>query len=261
MEERLQKFLARAGVASRRAAEELIRRGEVLVNGSTAELGAKVNPVVDVITWRGRVVRLEEEKRYLMLNKPTGVVSTAKDPQGRPTVLDLLPDHRERLYPVGRLDLDTAGLLLLTNDGDFSYALTHPKFKVMKRYWAWLKGIVHEGDLERLRAGVMLDDGITAPAAASILDQSAGQTKLELIIHEGRKRQVRRMCAAVGYSVLKLTRVQLGDLWLGDLALGKTRALTAAEVANLQVIAGHGGRNEGESEHANQEHDGGCCRT
>lgn len=239
MAERLQKFLARAGIASRRAAEQLILRGEVSVNGQPADIGCCVDPEVDVITWRGRVVKAEERLVYLMLNKPAGYLTTAKDPFGRPTVLDLLPQSDLRLYPVGRLDRDTEGLLLLTNDGAFAYALTHPKFEVPKRYIAWVKGSVGEQALKRLRSGIELDDGPTAPAEARILEQRSGQTQLELVIHEGRKRQVRRMCASVGHEVLRLMRVQLGQLQLGDLPPGKTRPLTAGEVSALLRLAGH----------------------
>ncbi len=237
MEERLQKFLARAGIASRRAAEELIQRGLVLVNGSAVELGTKVDPERDVVTYRGRVVQLAQEKLYLMLNKPTGVVTTASDPQGRSTVLDLLPEYPERLFPVGRLDLETTGLLILTNDGDFAYALTHPKFKVDKCYRATVQGLVQESELQQLQSGIMLDDGVTAPAAARILASGTVQTTLEITIHEGRKRQVRRMCAAVGHPVLALERVQLGSLRLGNLPTGEARELTIREVANLRQIA------------------------
>ncbi len=244
MAERLQKFLARAGIASRRAAEEIISRGEVLVNGQPVELGCRIDPEMDVVTWKGQVVQAEAHQIYLMLNKPAGYLSTVKDPFGRPTVLDLLPRSELRLYPVGRLDLDTEGLLLLTNDGDFAYALTHPKFEVPKRYLVWMKGEMTEHQLRQLRAGVELADGLTAPAAASILQQGSGQTMLELSIHEGRKRQVRRMLAAVGHRVLRLRRVQLGQLALGDLPPGKTRRLQDQEVAALLRLAGHAGQRE-----------------
>lgn len=247
MRERLQKFLARAGIASRRHAEKLIQQGTVLVNGERVELGTRVDPTMDVVTFNGRVVRPEQEKLYLMLNKPTGVLTTVHDPHGRKTVLDLVPACRERLYPVGRLDLDTAGLLLLTNDGDFAYALTHPKFKVSKKYQAWVRGMPEEQALKHLQAGIDLDDGATAPAEARTLKQQPGQTLLELIIHEGRKRQVRRMCAAVGHPILSLTRVQFGCLELGDLPLGQVRQLTGREVAALLKAAGYSGREGGGS--------------
>lgn len=238
MGERLQKYLARAGIASRRAAENLISQGEVLVNGRQVELGTQVEPGVDVVTWRGQVVRLEQQKVYLMLNKPTGVVTTVSDPQGRKTVLDLLPPHEERLYPVGRLDLDTSGLLLLTNDGDFAYALTHPKFKVNKTYRAWVQGVPDEQALRQLRAGIQLEDGQTAPAAVRLLKRQNDRAYLELIIHEGRKRQVRRMCAAIGFPVISLQRVQFGNLTLSGLAIGSARRLSKAEVAGLLALAG-----------------------
>lgn len=246
LQERLQKFLARAGIASRRHAEELIEQGTVLVNGERVELGTRVDSTLDVVTINGAVVRPEQAKLYLMLNKPIGVVSTAEDQHGRKTVLDLCPVGRERLYPVGRLDLDTAGLLLLTNDGDFAYALTHPKFKVPKTYQAWVRGVPTEQTLQRLQVGIDLDNQVTAPAEVRTLGQKSGQALIELTIHEGRKRQVRRMCGAVGHPVLSLTRVQFGCLKLGELLLGQVRQLTACEVAALLEAAGHAETQGGE---------------
>lgn len=236
--ERLQKYLAKAGIASRRRAEELIVHGEILVNGQPAALGTQVEAGSDVVTFRGQVVRLEQEKSYLMLNKPTGVVTTVYDPQGRRTVLDLLPPGDKRLYPVGRLDLDTSGLLLVTNDGDFAYALTHPKFKVQKTYRAWVRGLPDEKALRRVQLGIELEDGMTAPAEVQIQEQRSGQTCLELTIHEGKKRQVRRMCAALGFPVLSLARVRFGSLMLGDLPAGQTRQLLPSEVLELLSLSG-----------------------
>lgn len=247
MGERLQKYLARAGIASRRRAEELIELGAVLVNGQPVPVGTQIDPAVDVVTFRGRLVQPEQEKLYLMLNKPTDVVTTASDPQGRRTVLDLLPPHRQRVYPVGRLDRDSSGLLLLTNDGDFAYALTHPKFKVEKVYQAQVRGVPTPESLQQLRAGVQLDDGPTAPAKVTLLAQQSGGALLELVIHEGRKRQVRRMCAVVGHPVLSLQRIRFGNLGLGGLAVGQVRQLTEAEVAALLQQSGHGEDGGGKS--------------
>ncbi|NLY54651.1 MAG: rRNA pseudouridine synthase [Firmicutes bacterium] len=241
MRERLQKYLARAGLASRRQAEEMIRRGEVLVNGKIAGLGMQVDPASDVVTYKGRIVRVDEELIYLMLNKPRGVITTIRDTHRRPTVLSLLPATLPRVYPVGRLDLDTEGLLLLTNDGDFAFRLTHPKFEVKKTYHAFVKGHPPKQVLDALAAGVVLDDGPTAPAAVRCLRRERHGSWLEIIIHEGRKRQVRRMCQAVGYPVLKLKRVAFGQLGLGDLPVGRWRLLQPGEVAMLQRESGCGG--------------------
>lgn len=258
MEIRLQKFLAKAGIASRRRAEELIGSGDVLVNGRPAELGCKVDPQKDRVTFRGREIQLAEKRVYLLLNKPAGVVTTAKDTHGRNTVLDLIKGVDERVYPVGRLDIDTEGLLLLTNDGDFAFALTHPKFKVPKAYQVRVKGNPVEETLNRLRAGVMLDDGLTAPAEVQVLSFDRGQATLLMVLHEGRKRQVKRMCQAIGHPVLHLKRVRLGGLELGNLLPGQSRHLRADEVASLVSLAGYGCEDqEGRKSNAGKEHDGG----
>ncbi|HHW98029.1 MAG TPA: rRNA pseudouridine synthase [Firmicutes bacterium] len=238
MLERLQKYLARAGVASRRHAEELIRQGEILVNGQVAELGCKIDPARDTVVWRGKRIVPKEENLYLMVNKPKGVVTTVKDPQGRITVLDLLPQFPVRVYPIGRLDMDTEGLLLLTNDGGFAYALTHPKFKVTKTYHALVQGCPATKQLEKMASGLMLEDGPTAPAQVSLLRQDKAGSWLAISIHEGRKRQVRRMCAAIGHPVLSLRRIAFGVLKLGDLPEGQWRYLTLAEVQELRRQAG-----------------------
>ncbi len=258
MEMRLQKFLAQAGIASRRGAEELISRGEVLVNGQPVEVGAKVDPGSDRITYLGKKVQLEEQKVYILMNKPAGVVTTAKDTHGRSTVLDLLKDVDERVYPVGRLDIDTEGLLLLTNDGDFAYALTHPKFKVAKYYQVKVKGLPGEATLNRLRTGLVLDDGPTAPAEVQVLSSERGQATLLMVLHEGRKRQVKRMCQAVGHPVLHLKRVQFGGVGLDNLLPGHWRHLRASEVASLISSAGHRkDKQERRKGDAGQEHNGG----
>jgi len=234
---RLAKYLASAGIASRRAAEELIRAGRVTVGGETVTDPAFGVGDSDVITFDGDpVVATESVQRVVYaVNKPLGVVSTASDPQGRATIVSLVRTAA-RLYPVGRLDADTTGLILLTNDGDLAHRLTHPSFEVEKIYRARVNGgPVRDTALRRLRTGVQLEDGMTSPARV----RRAGPNVLELTIHEGRKRQVRRMCEAVGYRVIALERVRFGPLELGSLAPGASRRLTAQEVAALQA-AGRG---------------------
>lgn len=236
--ERLQKFLARSGVASRRKAEELIREGKVTVNGEVVrELGVKVEPGQDRITVAGRVVNPEKDRIYLMVNKPEGYITGNRDPQGRRTVLALLPDGFPRVFPVGRLDYNTTGLLLLTNDGELAYTLTHPKFQIKKVYRALVRGVPDEAALTQLRSGIVLEDGPTLPAEADIIKVKAGNAILSLGLREGRKREVRRMCAAIGHPVLELARIAMGPLRLGDLGLGKYRSLTPAELEAVKSMA------------------------
>lgn len=218
--ERLQKILARAGIGSRRACEELIAAGRVRVNGEVAVLGDRADPDADVIEVDGVRIGTRQGLVYYLLNKPRGVVSTASDPQGRPTVVDLVP-RRPRVYPVGRLDADTEGLLLLTNDGDLAHRLTHPSYGVEKEYLAEVAGTPSRGALRRLREGVELDDGPTAPATVSLV----GDHLLRIAVHEGRNRQVRRMTAAVGLPTLRLVRVAIGNYRLDGLAPGQWRVL------------------------------------
>jgi len=236
--ERLARYLAHAGIASRRHAEELIAAGRVQVNGQkiTAQ-GSRIVPGRDLVTVDGRVVEASSQHVYIMLHKPEGYVTTARDPQGRPTVLDLLPAEvrRMRVYPVGRLDIDTSGLLLLTNDGDFALRLTHPRYAEEKHYEALVKGRPDSQALQALRAGIKIreDNGQlhqTSPASVEILRQEGANCWLSLAIHEGRKRQVRRMLMAVGHPVLALRRVGIGQLTLGDLPEGKWRYLTGGEL-------------------------------
>ena len=230
---RLAKYLAHAGVASRRAAEQLVFAGRVTVGGEVVRDPARDVGEPDAIAVDGRGVALERRHVVFALNKPAGYVSTAKDPQGRPTVVSLI-ESRERLYPVGRLDADTTGLLLLTNDGELAHRLTHPSFEVPRVYRAEVRNPpLREPALRRLREGVQLDDGMTAPATVRRLTPN----RLELTIHEGRKRQVRRMCEAVGHRVVRLERVAFGPLRLGDLPLGRHRRLSAAEVETLRRAA------------------------
>ena len=239
MPERLQKVLSAAGVASRRHAEELIAAGRVRVNGAVATLGDRVEATTDVVEVDGERVTLDTTLRYVLLNKPRGVVSTTSDPEGRPTVTDLinLPD---RLYPVGRLDRDTEGLLLLTNDGDLVHRLLHPSFGVERTYLALVPGPVRRDVLARLRDGVELDDGPARPRRVRVTEQHAGRAVLEVVMVEGRKREVRRMLAAVGLPVDRLARVAFGGVELGDLRQGKWRFLTDPEVNRLRRAAGAG---------------------
>jgi 23S rRNA pseudouridine2605 synthase len=226
---RLAKYLAAAGVASRRAAEGLIRSGEVSVNGDPVLDPARDVTSTDDVWLAGRPVRGETERVVYAVNKPAGVVSTASDPQRRPTVVSLVPSQL-RLYPVGRLDIDTTGLILLTNDGGLAHRLTHPRFEVEKVYRAVVaNGPVGEPALRRLRAGVELEDGRTAPARVHRVRPDT----LELTIHEGRKRQVRRMCGAVNHPVKRLERIRFGPLELGSLGPGQSRKLTVGEVEAL----------------------------
>jgi len=230
--ERLQKVLAWAGFGSRRACEHLIERGRVAVNGEVAVLGRRVDPAVDAVTVDGVRVAVRRDLVYYLLNKPARVVTTASDPQGRRTVLDLVPVE-PRVFPVGRLDYETEGLLLLTNDGELAHALIHPSRGVRKTYLVEVQGVPGPGVLRRLREGVLLDDGMTAPAGAKLVDAKGDHAAIELTIHEGRNRQVRRMCEAVGHPVLRLVRTRFGPLADAKLEPGRWRPLHLAEVRAL----------------------------
>ncbi|HXF97213.1 MAG TPA: pseudouridine synthase [Gaiellaceae bacterium] len=232
---RLNAYLARAGVASRRRADELIRAGRVRVNGRPGELRTDVGPH-DVVEVDGRRVR-PQPLAYVLLHKPAGVVTTASDPQGRPTVVELVR-HPARVVPVGRLDADTTGALLLTNDGRLAHRLAHPRYGVPKVYEAEVEGAPGPEALRALREGVELEEGRTAPARVRVLGRGRGTTLLELVLHEGRKRQVRRMCAAVGHPVRRLHRARYAGLDLQGLAPGEWRELTKEEVAQLREAAG-----------------------
>jgi 23S rRNA pseudouridine2605 synthase/16S rRNA pseudouridine516 synthase len=236
---RLQKVMAEAGVASRRKCEELIRDGKVKVNGKVVtEMGFKVEPSTALIEVEGKTL-LPEKKIYLLLNKPKGYVTTLNDPQKRPTVLDLIPQSIEqRIYPVGRLDYHTEGLLLLTNDGELTFALTHPKKEIEKTYLAWVKKSPSEKELEQLRKGIELEDGPTSPAKVKVIKEKDGLTLLQITIHEGRKRQIRRMLKAIGYPVVNLKRIKIGPLSLGNLKKGECRHLTEEEVKKLYRACG-----------------------
>lgn len=232
---RLQKFLASAGVASRRASEKLIEEGKVTVNGEVVtQLGTTVDPSVDQIRYDGNVVTLVEEKVYLLLNKPPGYVTTAKDQFGRPTVLELVNEVNTRVFPVGRLDYQTSGLLILTNDGDLTLTLTHPRHEVFKTYVATLTGAITEVALSKLEKGVQLEEFITAPAKVKLIKRSETQSLVEISIREGKYRQVRRMMEAVGFPVEYLQRTAIGDINLSGLREGSYRHLSEEEVAYLR---------------------------
>lgn len=240
---RLQKFLARAGVASRRGSEDLMTAGRVCVNGEvTTSLGTKVNPLEDVVTVDGSVVEYAAGPVYLALNKPVGYVTTMRDPEGRPTVAQLVPtEDFPGLFPVGRLDFDTSGLLLFTTDGELSHRLLHPKWKVPKTYVAVVDGHPGQIAVKQLRTGVQLDDGLTAPAQVRILERRDGAALVEIVICEGRKRQVRRMFSAVSHPVNVLHRTRFGPVDLGLLGSSAWRHLNADEVAALRDAVGAGG--------------------
>ena len=235
MEERLQKYLAECGIASRRKCEEYILQGKVQVNGKTiTELGVKVNPKKDKITFEGKNVKQEERKVYILLNKPIGYVTTSDEQFGRDKVLDLVK-VRERVVPVGRLDMYTSGALILTNDGDFVYKVTHPKHEITKTYTVTVKGIIKNEEVEQLRKGVKIDDYTTRPAQVKILktDEEKDISRLEITIHEGKNRQVRRMCESVGRRVIALHRSKIGNIGVKDIELGKWRYLKDFEVKTL----------------------------
>ena len=229
---RLARYLAHCGVASRRRAEELIAAGHVRVDGERVTDPARAVSEGDDVTVRGQPVAPEHHE-YHLVNKPVGFVSTARDPGRRPKVTDLVRSSG-RMYPVGRLDADSSGLILLTNDGELANRLMHPSFEVPKAYRAWVKGRVSERELRDMRAGLALEDGPTAPAKARIVRGDRNRTLLEITIHEGRKRQVRRMCEAVGHRVIELERVGFGPLRLGRLAPGRSRLLTPEEIDRLR---------------------------
>ena len=227
--EKLQKVLARLGIASRRAAEEMILEGRVQVNDEIATLGQRVTSTAELVVGDGVRISIKPDLVYYLLYKPTDVISTASDPQGRKTVVDLVPD-KPRVFPVGRLDRETEGLLLLTNDGDMTHRLTHPSFGVPKEYFVSVSGKVSRSALRSLREGVELEDGKTAPAKVSEVEKGL----LRIVIHEGRNRQVRRMCAKVGHPVNRLIRTRIGPITDRKLVPGSWRALTMEEIRNLE---------------------------
>jgi 23S rRNA pseudouridine2605 synthase len=247
MKERLQKILARAGYGSRRSTEVIIVAGRVTVNGvRVTELGVQADAAVDRIEVDGAPIVLEAPLVYLAMNKPYGILTTVHDPQGRRTVMDLLPpDLPPHVFPVGRLDRDTEGLLLLTNDGEFAHRLAHPRYELDKEYYALVKGVPPSAAIESLRRGVEIEGRRTFPAQVDVVTTPPyghrpreGHAWLKLVIHEGRRRQVRLMCAAVGHPVRTLVRTRIGEVLLGRLAAGKTRPLSRREVASLKAQVG-----------------------
>jgi 23S rRNA pseudouridine2605 synthase len=239
MEERLQKVMAELGVASRRKCEELILQGKVSVDGQIiTELGTKVDKQSSVILVDGIRITNEIKKVYLLLNKPIGYITSAKDQYDRPTVMDLISESKVRLYPVGRLDYDTEGLLILTNDGDLTFKITHPSHNVTKTYTALVSGAVQEEAIEIFNEGVLIEDYKTSPAKLEILKYINNDTLVNITIHEGKNRQVRKMCEAIGHSVLRLKRISIGSLKLGDLSTGHYRHLNKEEIKYLYSIGG-----------------------
>lgn len=237
--QRLQKILASAGVASRRHAEELIRQGRVAVNGQVvSELGAKADPALDAIAVDGKPLPRHADKAYFALFKPTGYITSKRDPRNRRTVMMLAPEV-PGLHPVGRLDYDTSGLLLLTNDGEFTLALTHPRYGVPKTYEALVAGHPTERILQRLREGVMLEDGWTSPAQVVALGPAGAESRIRITLHEGRNRQVRRMFEAVGHPVLRLKRLSVGPVSIEGLKPGDVRPLSQQEIVALKQQSRH----------------------
>jgi len=233
MQERLHKLLAEAGVASRRKAEELIRQGRISVNNRVVTtMGIKADPEIDTISFDGAPIHFEE-KIYILLNKPAGYLCTLHDPEGRPIITDLVTNIRQRIFPVGRLDYDSEGALIMTNDGRLGHFMQHPRFEVNKTYKTTVKGMVTQEKLQQLRKGILLDGKMTHPAKITLLHQKTSQSTFEVIIHEGRKRQVRKMFATVGCPVTRLVRTAYGKLELGNLASGKWKKLTKNDLKKL----------------------------
>lgn len=230
---RLQKFMAECGVASRRKCEQLIEEGRVKVNGHPAVLGSKVNPKKDIVTVRGKRIVKQTKVRYIMLHKPRGYVTTVSDELGRKTVMDLIGSVNERVYPVGRLDRDSEGLLLLTNDGELANALMHPSFSIVKTYRVTVRPGADDEALEGMRNGVEIDGAKTAPCEITVLSENADRSVLEFKIHEGRNREIRKMCEAYDLEVARLKRIALGPLKLGMLSAGEHRELNETELKKL----------------------------
>ncbi len=234
MECRLQKYLAECGVASRRKAEELILAGKIKVNGEVVtELGTKINPARDKVMYNNEVVKVEKSKVYILLNKPAGYISAAKDQFDNPSILHLVKDIKVRLYPVGRLDKDTTGAIILTNDGDFSYKLTHPKHEISKTYIAEIEGVPTAEEMRTFSKGVYVDGKKTYPAKIRIVKETKKNSIVEIIIHEGRNRQVKKMCEAIGHKVITLHRQAIGRINIDGVKEGKYRNLTNNEVEEL----------------------------
>lgn len=233
MEERLQKFMASCGVASRRKCEELILSGKVKVNGEIIkELGVKVDPLKDIVEYNNSIIKKEDQKVYIMLHKPVGYITSLKDEKGRKTILDIVK-VQERIFPIGRLDYDSSGLLLLTNDGEIYNKIIHPRVELKKSYITECKGKFTQKDIQKFKTGIDIGDYITAPANIEILHEDNNNSIVKISIHEGKNRQVRRMCAALNHPVVSLKRVSIGELKLGYLKLGEYRHLTEDELKYL----------------------------
>ncbi|MCR2042650.1 pseudouridine synthase [Anaerosalibacter massiliensis] len=234
---RLQKYMALCGIASRRRSEEIILEGRVMVNGEVIQkLGSKVDLKKDIVKVDGKVIKIEEKSVYIMLNKPTGYVTTVKDEFNRKKVIDLIQGIEERIYPVGRLDYDTSGLLLLTNDGEITYKLTHPSNEIKKRYIGRVRGIPTETELKKFRNGLKIDDYITTKASIKVLNKDKDSSLLEMEIHEGKNRQIRKMCDAINHPIISLKRIAIEDLELGSLKIGSWKYLTNEEIEYLKNL-------------------------
>lgn len=235
---RLQKFLAESGVASRRKSEELIEQGKVKVNGNVAHIGDKVNPKKDTVTVSGKKILKQKNLTYIMLHKPRGFITTMSDEMDRKCVAQLIKDVPGRVYPVGRLDRDSEGMLLFTNDGEFANAMTHPTKHVSKTYRVTVRPTITDEQITRLTTGIMIDERMTAPCEIRVISKEEGRVVLEIILHEGRNRQIRKMCEEVGLEVARLKRTAIGSIKLGMLKQGDYRELTEDEVRKLMIAAG-----------------------
>ncbi len=234
MEQRLQKIIAEMGLASRRRAEEFIIEGRVTVNGKAATIGMKADTLRDHIKVDGKLLFRPEKKVYYILNKPRGVVTSMSDPEGRPTVCDFLKGIRQRVYPVGRLDFDSEGMLLVTNDGEFAHAVLHPSKKIPKTYLVKIKGMIEDESIEKLRKGIRLDRAVTAPAKVRRFRKIESNSWIEIVIYEGKKRQIRRMLERVGHSVIRLMRIRINGLEMGALKPGECRQISSEEMGILK---------------------------
>ena len=235
---RLQKFLAHCGVASRRKCEKMIQEGMVKVNGELIkELGYKVSPKIDIVEFKDKRVYLKENKTYILLNKPIGYITTVKDPFNRKTIMDLISsDIDERIYPVGRLDYDSEGMIIMTNDGKITYKLTHPRYEINKEYMALIDGVPTIEKINSFRNGLQIEDYITSNAKFNIIRIQKGNAVVQIVIHEGRNRQIRKMCDKIGHPILSLKRIKIGEILLGDLPSGQWRFLSEAEINYLTKI-------------------------
>lgn len=234
---RLQKFLAHCGVASRRKCEEFIEEGLVKVNGKIIkELGYKINQQIDVVEFKNKQVYKKGNNVYILLNKPIGYITTVKDQFNRKTIMDLVCDVKERIYPVGRLDYDSEGMLLMTNDGDITYKLTHPKYEINKEYIVHIHGVPTNEKVNSFKSGLKIEDYITSNAEFNIVGIKKGNALARIVIHEGRNRQIRKMCDKIGHPVLSLKRIRIGEILLGDLPSGKWRLLSEDEIDYLKRI-------------------------